>query len=242
VQTIISLVPSLTELIAWLGAGDRLIGRTRFCVEPAGSIEHVPALGGTKDPDVTKICSLRPSLVLANREENRRDDVEALRETGLSVLLTDPNTVAEAASMIEEIGDAIGASRPAAQLAADIRREIETPSPAHRPRVFVPIWLRPLMGMGSGTFGHDVLRAAGADNVLAGRPRYPETSLAEVSKLGPDLILLPDEPFRFQEKHVPPFAAVAPTHIIDGKLMWWYGPRLPGSIRVLRALIAGQAE
>jgi ABC-type hemin transport system substrate-binding protein len=98
------------------------------------------------------------------------------------------------------------------------------------------------MGMGSETFGHDVLRVAGGDNVLGGRSRYPQTSFGEVADLRPDLILLPDEPFRFQQRHVPPFAAIAPTRIIDGKLLWWYGPRLPESIRALRKLLIGQGE
>jgi ABC-type hemin transport system substrate-binding protein len=242
VEGIVSLVPSLTELVVWLGAGDRLMGRTRFCTEPAVAMERVPALGGTKDPEIGAIVATRPSLVLANREENRREDVEALRAAGLRVLLTDPNSVAEAATMIEQVGNAIGAAGRAGELAADVRRERDVPLPADRPRLFVPIWLRPLMGLGDETFGDDVLRVAGAQNVLAGRPRYPEITLDEVGGLSPDLILLPDEPFRFQQRHVRPFAAIAPARLIDGKLLWWYGPRLPESIRTLRALLAGTGD
>ncbi|HXU23926.1 MAG TPA: helical backbone metal receptor, partial [Tepidiformaceae bacterium] len=93
---IVSLVPSLTELVWWLGAGERLVGRTRFCTEPAGLVEAVPIMGGTKNPHVERIVSARPDLVVANKEENRREDVEALQQAGLHVLLTDPNTVEEA--------------------------------------------------------------------------------------------------------------------------------------------------
>src|SRR5436190_24285991 len=93
---IVSLVPSLTELLFWLGAGEQVIGRTRFCDEPRGKVERVASVGGTKDPDVARVAALRPGLVIANKEENRREDVEALRAAGLEVLLTDPNSVGEA--------------------------------------------------------------------------------------------------------------------------------------------------
>lgn len=234
---IVSLVPSLTELVHWLGAADRLVGRTRFCSEPAGVLDAIPVVGGTKDPDIVAIRAVAPDLVLANREENRREDVEALQAAGLQVLLTDPNTVDEAATMIEEVGAAIGATGPAVELAAEIRREIALAPRTPSLRAFVPIWWRPLMGLGDHTYGHDVLRVAGADNVLSGRARYPEVDLDEIAALAPDVILLPDEPFRFQVRHVPPFRALARTHLVDGKLLWWYGPRLPASLRALREFL-----
>jgi ABC-type Fe3+-hydroxamate transport system substrate-binding protein len=234
---VVSLVPSLTELAVWLGAGDRLIGRTRFCTEPGDALLDVPALGGTKDPDIGAIVDAGPSLVLANKEENRREDIEALRAAGLTVLLTEPNTVLEAASMVETIGKVLECAEGAAGLAAEIRAEAASGPQGASPRVFVAVWWRPLMGLGSDTFGSDVLRAAGAANVLEGRPRYPRVTLDEVREARPDIIVLPDEPFRFQQRHVPPFAGIAPSHLVDGKLLWWYGPRLPESIRRLRALL-----
>lgn len=231
------MVPSLTELVVWLGAGDRLTGRTRFCTEPGDALRHVPVVGGTKDPEVEAIVAAGPSLVLANKEENRREDIESLRAAGLTVLLTDPNTVVEAASMVETIGEALACTERAAGLAAEIRAEAARASEHSTSRVFVAVWWRPLMGLGSETFGGDVLRAAGAANVLDGRPRYPRVTLDEVREARPDLILLPDEPFRFQQRHLAPFAGIAPSHLVDGKLLWWYGPRLPESIRTLRALL-----
>ncbi len=237
---IVSLVPSITELVAWLGAGDRLVGRTKFCTEPPDLAATVPALGGTKDPAIEAIVAARPDLVIANKEENRREDVEALREAGLRVVVTDPNSVAEAAAMVEKIGGLIGSPTVAAQLADEIRVEIDVaPDPV---AVFVATWWRPLMAMGGATFGNDVVCCAGGRNVFESSPRYPEVSLAEVEAASPDIILLPDEPFLFAERHLPPFAAIAPTRIIDGKLLWWYGPRLPGSIRTLRALLEDQGR
>ncbi len=236
-KRIVSLVPSLTELVWWLGCADELAGRTRFCVEPAGEIERVPAFGGTKTPDLAAIMGLAPDLVLANREENRREDIEALRAAGLEVLLTDPNSVEEALAMIAALGGLLGREAAAGRLVTDVRAAIGEGSRERRPRLFVPVWQNPLMGLAGGAYGDSVLAAAGAANVLGGRTRYPDVTLAEVAALAPEAILLPDEPYRFSERHTPTFAAIAPTALVDGKLLWWYGPRMPRAIRELRRIV-----
>jgi ABC-type hemin transport system substrate-binding protein len=231
---LVSLVPSLTELLFHLGRGNWLVGRTRFCDSPPEATQ-VQAVGGTKDPDIPRILSLAPDLVIANREENRREDVEALRAAGLSVLVTDPNSVAEAATMVRELGSLLDVPVPAARLAGEIEAEAAN-DPPPGPAVFVAVWYRPLIGLGGHSFGNDVVRVAGGRNVLAARPRYPEVTREEVAALHPGLILLPDEPYRFRERHLREFATIAPTRLIDGRLLWWYGPRLPGAIRELRTL------
>ncbi len=236
-ERIVSLVPSLTELVWWLGCGDDLRGRTRFCEEPAGEIEVVPTIGGTKNPDVEAITGIAPDLVIANREENRREDVEALREAGLNVLLTDPNSVEEALAMIGELGEALGREEAAEGLVAEVRSAVTEGRGERPPALFVPIWRNPLMGLAGDTYGDSVLEAAGARNVLAERTRYPEVTLDEVAALRPEAILLPDEPYRFNEGHVPEFSDVAPTAVVDGKLLWWYGPRMPEAIRELRRVV-----
>ena len=234
-ERIVSLVPSLTELVWWFGCGDVLLGRTRFCEEPAGDIEVVPTVGGTKNPDVEAIIATEPDLVIANREENRREDVEALRDAGLNVLLTDPNSVEEALAMIAGVGEALGREKQAAGLVGQVRA---AEGSGERPTaLFVPIWRNPLMGLAGGTYGDSVLEAAGATNVLADRTRYPEVTLDEVAALKPEAILLPDEPYRFTEGHVPEFSGIAPTAVVDGKLLWWYGPRMPEAIRELRRIV-----
>ena len=235
-RRIVSLVPSLTELVWWLGAGERLVGRTRFCVEPAGQIERVATVGGTKDPNVAAIAGLAPDLVIANREENRKEDIEALQAAGFDVLLTDPCTVAEAAETIREIGVLLEVENAAAALADELAALAQN-APPPEVRVFVPIWRMPLMGLGAATFGDDVLRCAGAANVLAEHSRYPEVSADEIAALQPDLVLLPDEPFRFTERHVPEFSGIAPAKVIDGQLLFWYGPRTAAAIRELRAIL-----
>ncbi|MCC7366718.1 MAG: ABC transporter substrate-binding protein [Dehalococcoidia bacterium] len=233
---VVSLVPSLTELVVWLGREESLMGRTRFCVEPAGAVEHVPVVGGTKNPKVERIVALAPDLVLANREENRREDIEALEAAGLEVLLTDPNTVAEAAAMIREVGARVGAAGAANALAERIESMLAEAVPGRGPRVFVPIWKEPLMGLGGAAYGHDLIEQAGAVNVLRDRARYPEVSLEEVAELAPDLVLLPDEPYPFKEADAAYFAGVAPARVVDGRLLWWYGPRIPEALDFLRTL------
>jgi ABC-type Fe3+-hydroxamate transport system substrate-binding protein len=232
---VVSLVPSLTELV-WALAPGVLVGRTKFCDEPAEMAAAVPAFGGTKDPDVAAIAVAAPDLVIANHEENRREDVEALRARGIRVLVTEIDSVAEAFAAIRALGQELGAEERAAAIVQEAADALAEPPAAPPVRVFVPIWRRPLLGLGGDTYGSSILEACGAVNVLAGRPRYPEVSPGEVAALRPDLVLLPDEPYRFSADHVAEFAGIAPARVVDGRLLWWYGPRMAASIRALKAL------
>jgi ABC-type Fe3+-hydroxamate transport system substrate-binding protein len=233
---IVSLVPSLTELVAWFGLGERIVGRTRFCTEPPWLVDRVPVVGGTKNPRVDRVIALTPDIVLANREENRREDIEALQAAGLDVVLTDPNTVGEAIEMVLDLGRILGASERAAWLAHETAAAADEGNGPGL-RVFVPIWKDPWMGLAAGTYGNDLLRVAGAVNVLGARSRYPEVTLDEVAALAPDTVLLPDEPYPFKDADRELFDGIAPARVVDGKLLWWYGPRMPGAIRGLRALL-----
>lgn len=232
---VVSLVPSLTELV-WALAPGVLVGRTKFCDEPAEMAAAVPAFGGTKDPDVAAIAAAAPDLVVANHEENRREDVEALRARGIRVLVTEIDSVAEAFAAIRALGQELGAEERAEAIVQEAADALAEPPAAPPVRVFVPIWRRPLLGLGGDTYGSSMLEACGAVNVLAGRPRYPEVSPGEVAALRPDLVLLPDEPYRFSADHVAEFAGIAPARVVDGRLLWWYGPRMAASIRALKAL------
>lgn len=233
---IVSLVPSLTELV-WVLAPGSLVGRTRFCVEPP-EVRIVPAVGGTKDPNVAAIVALAPDLIIANREENRREDVEALRLAGLEVMVTDPSSVEGAMETMVAIAARLGMEDRGWELARDAAAVVREPLPDHRPHVFVAVWHEPLMGLGSESYGHDLLERSGAINVLGGQPRYPHVTLEEVQALRPDLVLLPDEPYPFKERHVAAYDPVAPARIIDGKLLWWYGPRMAESMRILRSIFS----
>jgi ABC-type Fe3+-hydroxamate transport system substrate-binding protein len=206
-------------------------------VEPAGEVDRVPIIGGTKNPKVERIVALAPDLVIANREENRREDVEALIASGLRVLVTDPNTVDDALGMIGELGVILECEGGAGGLVRDVRAALEGAGRREwPPRVFVAVWKAPWMGLGSESYGHDLLERCGAANVLAGSARYPQVTLEEVAALAPDIALLPDEPYPFKPSDAAAFAGIAPAQVVDGKLLWGYGPRMPGAIRRLRTL------
>ncbi|APR84984.1 Vitamin B12 ABC transporter, B12-binding component BtuF [Minicystis rosea] len=178
---IVSLVPSDTYSLLRLGAGDRLIGRTRYCVAPAGEVEGIEIVGGTKDADVDRIAALAPDLVIANQEENSKHDIDKLTSLGLRVLVSFPQRVTAGLSHLARLARALGLDRgaePARSLVANAyhaQRTAEAARDGRRPvRTFVPIWMDPLMTVHASTFISDVLALAGAENVFADRERrYP---------------------------------------------------------------------
>jgi ABC-type hemin transport system substrate-binding protein len=232
---VVSLVPSLTELVRVI-APETLAGRTRFCTEPA-DVLLTPALGGPKDPDVAGIGTLAPDLVIANREENRREDVEALKLAGIDVMVTDPVTIEDAMAMVMEIAIRVGNEDEGWRICRETSEALKEPVTGEPLPVFVAVWPEPLIGLGSATFGHHVLERCGGKNVLAGQERYPAVTMDEVAGLAPSLILLPDEPYPFTEAHRARFEAIAPARVIDGKLLWWYGARMASNIRQLREIL-----
>jgi ABC-type Fe3+-hydroxamate transport system substrate-binding protein len=246
-RRIVSLVPSITELLFALGCGDRVVGCTIFCTHPPDAVARLTRVGGEKDPKLDVIRGLAPDLVVANVEENVREDVEAMRGWGVDVHVIYPRTVAAAIQMIRELGVRTGTAAAAAALADQLeaRRAAATAARAGRPavRVFCPIWRRPYMTVSGDTYVHDVLACCGGQNVFGAAPaRYPQVTLEEVAAAAPEVILLPDEPYRFRAPHLAdlaPYPALRdrPVHFVDGKLLSWYGPRLGEALQVLPALI-----
>jgi ABC-type Fe3+-hydroxamate transport system substrate-binding protein len=248
-RRIVSLIPSTTELLCHLGLADALVGVTVYCVEPREVVRTKQKIGGEKNPDVAAIVALAPELVITNVEENRREDVEALRAAGVPVWVVYPRSVDETATFIRELG-AITETGPRADALAD---EIVTlaararAASAHRPpaTVFYPIWRGPYMTINRDTYIHDVLRTVGAVNVFGERSeRYPTVTLDEMAARRPDVIVLPDEPFRFRRVHVKDFERYTDVpavqrgriHLMDGKLFSWHGPRLAEALRTLPAV------
>ncbi len=245
-QRIVSLVPSLTEALFAFGVGEKVVGRTRYCTQPPRAVGGVEKVGGTKKVDVGRILDLEPDLVVAVREENARKSVEALREAGVPVFVGTPETVEDALGMLRDLAGIVEAPRtdevigPIERVYGGLRRE----GHARRPRLFVPIWKGPYMGVGSDTYVHDVVRVSGGKNVCGGATRYPVVSLQEIEALQPEVILLPDEPYPFSAEDLAEFYALdVPAaredriHLVDGKLLTWYGPRMAGSLRQLSALL-----
>lgn len=238
-RRVVSLVPSLTESVATSGGAQRLVGVTDWCTHPAEVVAGLARVGGTKNPDVAAVVALRPDLVLANEEENRAVDLAALRSAGLAVWVTAPQTVPAALYSLERMLAACGLSHPPWLAAA--RAEWGRPYDGPRRRGFVPIWRRPWMALGRDTFAGDLLHRLGVDNVCAQSVhRYPRVELADIRAAGPELVVLPDEPYRFAADDGPEAFAGwgAPVALVSGRHLTWYGPSLAEAREVLSRELA----
>lgn len=270
-RRVVSLVPSETESVVVLAGLDRLVGRTRYCVEPPAAAE-VPEVGGTKDVDVDRVRDLRPDLVLANQEESSRRDVEALIASGLRVHVSFPRTLAQSVDYVASLAQLLGLDPERDVRVVEARARMATlraAVPRALLRVWVPIWKEPWMSFDGRTFASDVLAHAGLVNVLADRPRryplaadlglapprkvqeardtrYPRTTLAEALARGPELVLLPDEPYRFVRDDADEIeresAGRARALFVDGKDLFWYGVRAVEAPARLRALADGASR
>jgi iron complex transport system substrate-binding protein len=250
---LVSLCPSLTELVFDLGAGGALVGRTKFCVHPAGAVDAVERVGGTKNPKVDRIIALAPDLVLMNEEENREEDAAALRAAGLRVHSSMPRTVLETSAMVREIAALVGAEAQGRSLAAAIDIEgarVMAAAACHPPvRYAYLIWWEPLMVAGGGTFIEGILGAAGGVNAFAdASERYPTISVDALIRAEVDAVLLSSEPFPFADRHVDVLAETtkipsARFRLVDGELLSWHGSRTVAGLRyageLMRSLRAG---
>ena len=250
-RRIVSLVPSITEILFVLGLGPAVVGCTIYCTEPPAGVMATTRVGGTKNPRLDLIRALRPDLVLANIEENHREHIETLRGWGIAAHVSYPRTVAEGIRLVSELGQVTGATARGAALAEDLERRLaevtaRARARARPTRVFYPIWRHPYMTISRDTYVHDVLAVCGGDNVFSDRDRrYPEVSLDEVAAARPEVILLPDEPYRFREAHVVDFTPYQEmpavrdrrTHLVDGRLCSWFGPRMAEAFTILPALL-----
>ena len=245
-RRIVSLCPSVTETLFALGAWDRVVGRTRYCVHPRGLVQAVPHCDGTKNPDLERLFALSPDLVIAVKEENRQEDVAALVAAGLPLLLLDPSSVEEAADAARELGDAIDHPIEGELLARRIKRGLDSAHAAaagqRRPRVAYLVWWEPAMLAGDDTFIGSLLTAVGLDNA-APRGRYPQLCLSDLAELGLDAVLLPSEPYPFKERHREEVAAAlalppAQVLLVDGELLSWHGSRTVQGLEYAAALAA----
>lgn len=260
-QRIVSLVPSDTLNVLALGAGNRLVGRTRYCEAP-GTVETV---GGTKDVDVDAVARLLPDLVLANQEENSRSHLEQLAQLGFPLLVAFPRTVADGLSHLARLGKILDSDARAllcngyaavrdAEAALRTQRQL---------RAFVPIWMDPLMTVNGQTYMSDALRLGGGENIFADRQRmyplaadlgqavprpagtrdtrYPRVTMEEVAQRAPEIVLLPDEPHPFSADDAEVFRRALPsgTRVVrcGGRDFSWYGAQSVEGVPRLRALI-----
>ena len=243
-RRVVSLVPSLTEAVCELGAGDRLVGRTIYCVEPRDALLGIPALGGTKNPDLEAIAARAPDLALACVEENKPEHLAALEQAGIPVFAVMPRSLDDVDALLRDLGVLLDAGA-----AADLARgELATARASTAPwrarsgaprRAACLVWKKPWMVAGGGNHITAVMTELGLENVLAGRDGYVAVEPAELAELRLDLVLLPDEPFPFSARDAEALAdaavVAAPGRAIrlDGKLVCWYGTRTARALREL---------
>jgi ABC-type Fe3+-hydroxamate transport system substrate-binding protein len=249
-ERVVSLVPSWTETLFAFGLERRIVGVTRFCVAPPETAA-VAKVGGTKNPSIEAIAGLGPDLVIANAEENRREDIERLRNLGIAVFTTYPRKIASAVESIMKLGTVLDCEQQANAMARGIVREvseIETGLGAWaklRFRAFCPIWKNPWMSFNADTYAHDVLRMVGFNNIFASAgERYPRTTIDEAIALRPDFVLLPDEPYEFRAKDVEELKPLLPPPLsrrmvlINGRDLHWYGVHMLSGLRSIAGLLA----
>jgi len=226
-QRVISLVPSITELVLDLGLGERLVGRTKFCIHPAEQVSNVKIIGGTKNVRLAQIKELKPDLILANKEENVQNQVLELAEE-FPVYISDVKDVNSALTMIEDLGEILQLNH--SQFTTEVI-EAAKKSEDHKiglGTALYVIWNNPIMAAGSDTFIHEMMKTAGFTNVIL-EARYPEVSEDALRALNPDVVLLSSEPFPFKEKHVAQFQTMLPTakiRLVDGEMFSWYGSKM----------------
>jgi ABC-type Fe3+-hydroxamate transport system substrate-binding protein len=248
---IVSLCPSLTELVFDLGRGDDLVGRTRFCIHPADRVAAVERVGGTKNPKVARIIELAPDIVLLNEEENRREDAEALAAAGVRCHVSFPRDAHGTADMVRSIARALDREAEGERIARDIEGRAARVRAAAAMRAPVRyahlIWREPWMTVSDDTFIAAMLALAGGRNVFGARAeRYPTVSPDEIAAAAPDAVLLSTEPFPFAERHVAELAALTALprerfRIVDGELLSWHGSRTPAGIDYADAVMADAA-
>lgn len=228
-RRIISLVPSQTELLASLGLEEEVVGITKFCVHPRRWYHSKTKIGGTKQLRMEVVERLQPDLIIGNKEENEKAQIEAL-EKRYPVWMSDIETIADALEMIEGVGALVGRHSESRQLREEIaaawqkvhRRAAVLP---HR-RVLYLIWRKPYMAAGSNTFINEVLHFLGFENVCR-QARYPAVELPMQAE--PDWVLLSSEPYPFKEKHMDEVRRLCPKAkvvLVDGEMFSWYGSRM----------------
>lgn len=248
-KRIICFIPSLTETLFALGLGERIVGVSQYCKYPAEEVACRERVGGVHNPQREKILALAPDLIIANMEENKKEDVEFMEKAGLRVYVTFPKTVEDAIHLIEKLGILTGTTPRAREIAREIREEYERTRrfiKGHQPlRVFYPVWRGPYYSINRDTYIHHVLAVCGGENVFADEEkRYFPVSLEAVAERKPEVILLPSEPYVFREKHKADFSPFedipavrnGKVRLVDGEKVCWYGVRMREGLPYLRRL------
>jgi ABC-type Fe3+-hydroxamate transport system substrate-binding protein len=227
-QRIVSLVPSQTELLFDLGLDQEVLGITKYCVHPTHWLKSKKIIGGTKNFDFEVIHSLKPDLVIGNKEENYQEGIEMLGKD-YPVWMSDIITLEDAFAMIERVGTITSRSYKSELLNGEIKIEFEKLQTCLPRTALYLIWRKPWMAASADTFIHSMLNRIGLQNCLQDQSRYPVLTAEDITTLNPEMILLSSEPFPFSEKHIAELQQLCPASqiiLVDGEMFSWYGSRL----------------
>jgi ABC-type Fe3+-hydroxamate transport system substrate-binding protein len=237
-KRIVSLVPSQTELLYALGLSEEVVGITKFCVHPASWFRTKQRVGGTKTVNIEAVRALQPDLVIANKEEYVKEQIEALEKIA-PVWVSDVETLEDAVEMIRLLGNLVGRSKEADNIVSDIVCGFHRFTVTASVRTAYLIWLDPLMAAGKDTFIEDIMQKVGFENIFADLRRYPVVTAEQIMDKGCELLLLSSEPFPFNEKHaqmLQPLLPAVKIELVDGEMFSWYGSRLTLATRYLQEL------
>ena len=228
-QRIISLVPSITELLFYLGLEENIVGITKFCVHPREFVLTKTKIGGTKNINISKIRSLKPDLIIANKEENVEEQINFLTKD-FPIFLTDVNDLSSALIMIKNIGQITHKIKEATNLIDDINKKLSllTLVPSKLNAAYL-IWKDPYMSIGGDTYINEMLCHCGFNNIFLNQKRYPAVTINELKSKNCKLLLLSTEPYPFKQKHIDELKIELPDTtiiLVDGEMFSWYGSRL----------------
>jgi len=235
---VISLVPSITETLFDLGlTSDEIIGRTKFCIHPEELVKNIEIIGGTKNLNLEKIKALKPDLIIANKEENVKEQVEELMKD-FKVLVTNVETLEDNYYLIKHLGHLFGKKEKAQYLNLSTYEAFDIPKPEKSLKVAYLIWKDPYMTVGGDTFISRILEELGFENLFKNQKRYPEVQLEDLKEA--DLIFLSSEPFPFKERHMAEIQTICVDQkimIVDGEAFSWYGSHLAKCGEYYRELV-----
>ncbi|MCX8533121.1 ABC transporter substrate-binding protein [Chryseobacterium luquanense] len=236
---VISLVPSITEALFDLGLTENeVVGRTKFCIHPSEKVKNVEIIGGTKNLNIEKIKSLKPDLILANKEENVKEQVEILMKD-FKVNVYNTETIEDNYYLLKNLGLLFHKEEKAQLFNLKIYEVLNQTKINSKTKVAYLIWNNPYMTVGSDTFIHHILTEIGFENIFKNRTRYPEIQTEDLKEA--DVIMLSSEPFPFKEKHIEELKAVYSDKkimIVDGEAFSWYGTHIAKCENYFKELIA----
>jgi len=238
-KRIISIVPSQTELLFDLGLDEEIIGITKFCTHPADKVKRRLKVGGTKKLNINQIKKLNPDLIIGNKEENEKDQIEELAQS-FPVWMSDISNLGDAIDMIQKVGQIVDSTEKATQITSTIIRSFNNLKiKSSSLKVAYLIWRKPYIVAGKGTFIDNMLKKCGLKNAFE-LERYPEVFPAQIVEANPDLVFLSSEPYPFTDRHITEFQALVPDaniQLVDGELFSWYGSRLLQAPEYFKQLI-----